>query len=280
MRQIIVPKDLVSKTILVGGFGIKNINKSRHLASTYVHVRNAELLAVHGGNFFEGSVGKSVVIVENSKVREVIGGGDAGKQLEKRGAYKNVVGETEVRLDGVTECSLCYGGGGGHCSVGKARVYANNSNVAYIFPCGANGMTLDGELYLNSGIYNYASQVNRGVVINSKIFMNDGVVKNFYFGGETEDSTVDGILHNGLIVLNGGVINNFKIGTSDGIELTEMNGFIRDCSVTNGDISKLVVLNDRPTDPQAGDFMFDVVLNKPIFFNGSYWVDSLGFIVG
>ena len=59
-----------------------------------------------------------------------------------------------------------------------------------------------------------------------------------------------------------------------------MNGFIRDCSVTNGDTSQLVVLNDRPADPKAGDFMFDIVLNKPIFFNGSYWVDSLGFIVG
>ena len=117
MRQIIVPKDLVPKTIIVGGFGVKNINKSRHLASTYVHVRNAELLAVHGGNFFEGSVGKAVVIVENSKVREVIGGGDAGKQLEKRGAYKNVVGETEVILNEVTGCSLCYGGGGDRKSV-------------------------------------------------------------------------------------------------------------------------------------------------------------------
>lgn len=279
-HQIVVPQNLVAKTIIVGGFGVKNINKSRHLASTYVHVRNAELLAVHGGNFFEGSVGKSVVIVENSKVKEIIGGGDAGKQLEKRGAFKNVVGETEVRLDGVTGCSLCYGGGGGHCSVGKARVYANNSNVSYIFPCGANGLTLDGELYLNSGIYNYASQVNRGVVVNSKIFLNDGVVKNFYFGGETEDTTVDGVLHTGLIVLNGGVINNFRNGTSNGVELKEIDGFIRDTSVTNGDVSQLEVLKDRPADPKAGDFMFDITLNKPIFFNGSYWVDSLGFIVG
>ena len=280
MRQIIIPKDLFSKTIIVGGFGIKNINKSRHLASTYVHVRNAELLAVHGGNFFEGSVGKAVVIVENSKVREVIGGGDAGKQLEKRGAYKNVVGETEVILNEVTGCSLCYGGGGGHCSVGKARVYANNSNVAYIFPCGANGMTLDGELYLNSGTYNYVSQVNRGVVVDSKVFMNGGLAKNVYFGGETEDTTVDGILHNGLIVLNGGTVNNLKNGTSNGVELAEMNGFIRDCKIKAGDASNLVELNDRPANPEAGDFMFDVVLNKPIFFNGTNWVDSLGFIVG
>ena len=280
MREIIIPKDLVPKTILVGGFGIKNINKSRHLASTYVHVRNAELLAVHGGNFFEGSVGKSVVIVENSKVREVIGGGDAGKQLEKRGAYKNVVGETEVILNEVTGCSLCYGGGGGHSSVGKARVYANNSNVAYIFPCGANGMTLDGELYLNSGTYNYVSQVNRGLVIDSKVFMNGGLAKNVYFGGETEDTTVDGILRNGLIVLNGGTVNNLKNGTSNGVELAEMNGFIRDCTIKAGDASNLVELKDRPENPEAGDFMFDVVLNKPIFFNGTHWVDSLGFIVG
>lgn len=280
IKQIVVPKDLKSKTIVVGGFGTKNINKSRHLASTYVHVRNADLLAVHGGNFFEGSVGKSTVIVENSKVKEVIGGGDAGKTLEKRGAYKNVVGETEVRLNNVTECNLCYGGGGGHCSVGKARVYANNSQVSYIFPCGANGITLDGELYLNSGVYNYVSQVNRGMVIDSKVFMNDGLAKNFYFGGETEDKTVNGVLLNGLIILNGGVINNLKFGTSNGVELAEMNGFIRDCEVKNTNTVPLEKLDDRPADPKAGDFMFDMVLNKPIFFNGSYWVDSLGYIVG
>ena len=279
-KQIIVPKDLLSKTILVGGFGIKNINKSRHLASTYIYAKNVELLAIHGGNFFEGSVGKSVVIVEDSKVKEIIGGGDAGKTLEKRGAYKNVVGETEVRLDNVTGCSLCYGGGGGHCSVGKSRVYVNNSDIQYVFACGANGITINGELYINSGNYDCASQVNRGVVVNSKIFMNGGEVQNFYFGGETEDTTVNGILHNGQIILNGGTINNLKFGTSNGVELTEMNGFIRDCVVNNEMPTKLIKLNDRPTDPEAGDFMFDVVLNKPIFFNGTNWVDSLGFIVG
>ena len=110
--------------------------------------------------------------------------------------------------------------------------------------------------------------------------MNGGLAKNVYFGGETEDTTVDGVLRNGLIVLNGGTVNNLKNGTSNGVELAEMNGFIRDCVVKAGDASNLVELKDRPENPEAGDFMFDVVLNKPIFFNGTHWVDSLGFIVG
>lgn len=280
IKQIVVPKSLISKTIVVGGFGTKHVNKGRHLAGTYVHVKNAELLAVHGGNFFEGSVGKATVIVENSKVKEIIGGGDAGKQIDGRGAFKNVVFETEVILNDVTGCTLCYGGGGGHCTVAKAKVVANNCQIQYIFPCGANGMTIDCELHINNGVYNYVSQVNRGIVMDSKVFLNSGVVRNFYFGGETEDTSVDGVLHNGYIVLNGGTINNFKFGTSNGQELTEANGLIRNTTVVNGDLISLEKLDDRPLDAKAGDFTFDAKLNKPIFFNGVNWVDSEGFIVG
>ena len=50
--------------------------------------------------------------------------------------------------------------------------------------------------------------------------------------------------------------------------------------MANGNTDDLVKLEDRPVDAKEGDFMFDVVLNKPIFFNGVNWVDSLGFIVG
>ena len=147
-------------------------------------------------------------------------------------------------------------------------------------PCGAAGMADQVELHINGGSYNYVNQVNRGVVFDSKVFMNAGDVQNFYFGAETEDTTCDGVLRKGQIVLNGGTINNLKFGASDGLELTSMNGVIRNTLVANGNTDDLVKLEDRPVDAKEGDFMFDVVLNKPIFFNGVNWVDSLGFIVG
>lgn len=281
LKQIIVPKDVAAKTVIVGGFGTKNINKGRHLAGTRIHVKNAELLAVHGGHLFGGSVGKSTVIVEDSKVTEIIGGGDAGKKLEGHYSDKNVVFESEVILNNVTGGLLAYAGGGGHSSIlGKGKIIVNNCEIQYIMPCGAAGMADQVELHINGGKYNYVNQVNRGVVFDSKVFMNAGSVENFYFGAETEDTTCDGVLHKGQIVLNGGTINNLKYGTNDGVELNSMNGVIRNTIVKNGDIDDLVKLEDRPVDAKEGDFMFDVVLNKPIFFNGVNWVDSLGFIVG
>lgn len=281
LKQIIIPEELASKTIIVGGFGDKNINKGRHLAGTRIHIKNAELLAVHGGNFFGGSVGKSIVIVEDSKVKEILGGGDAGKKLEGRYADKNVVFESEVILNNVTDGLLAYAGGGGHSSIlGKGKLIVNNCKIQYIMPCGAAGVADQVELHINGGSYNYVNQVNRGVVFDSKVFMNAGDVQNFYFGAETEDTTCDGILRKGQIVLNGGTINNLKFGASDGLELSSMNGVIRNTLVANGNTDDLVKLEDRPVDAKEGDFMFDVVLNKPIFFNGVNWVDSLGFIVG
>ena len=281
LKQIIVPKDVAAKTIIVGGFGTKNINKGRHLAGTRIHVKNAELLAVHGGHLFGGSVGKSTVIVEDSKVTEILGGGDAGKKLEGHYSDKNVVFESEVILNNVTGGLLAYAGGGGHSSIlGKGKIIVNNCEIQYIMPCGAAGMADQVELHINGGKYNYVNQVNRGVVFDSKVFMNAGSVENFYFGAETEDTTCDGVLHKGQIVLNGGTINNLKYGTNDGVELNSMNGVIRNTVVKNGNIDDLVKLEDRPVDAKEGDFMFDVVLNKPIFFNGVNWVDSLGFIVG
>lgn len=281
LKQIIVPKDVAAKTIIVGGFGTKNINKGRHLAGTRIHVKNAELLAVHGGHLFGGSVGKSTVIIEDSKVTEILGGGDAGKKLEGHYSDKNVVFESEVVLNNVTGGLLAYAGGGGHSSIlGKGKIIVNNCEIQYIMPCGAAGMADQVELHINGGKYNYVNQVNRGVVFDSKVFMNAGSVENFYFGAETEDTTCDGVLHKGQIVLNGGTINNLKYGTNDGVELNSMNGVIRNTVVKNGNIDDLVKLEDRPVDAKEGDFMFDVVLNKPIFFNGVNWVDSLGFIVG
>lgn len=281
LKQIIVSKDVAAKTVIVGGFGTKNINKGRHLAGTHIHVKNAELLAVHGGHLFGGSVGKSTVIVEDSKVKEILGGGDAGKKLEGHYSDKNVVFESEVILNNVTGGLLAYAGGGGHSSIlGKGKIIVNNCEIQYIMPCGAAGMADQVELHINGGKYNYVNQVNRGVVFDSKVFMNAGSVENFYFGAETEDTTCDGVLHKGQIVLNGGTINNLKYGTNDGVELNSMNGVIRNTVVKNGNIDDLVKLEDRPVDAKEGDFMFDVVLNKPIFFNGVNWVDSLGFIVG
>ena len=37
--------------------------------------------------------------------------------------------------------------------------------------------------------------------------------------------------------------------------------------------------SERPSNPKTGEMFFDLNLNKPIWFNGSEWVDSSGYSV-
>ena len=41
-------------------------------------------------------------------------------------------------------------------------------------------------------------------------------------------------------------------------------------------ISDPATTNNRPQNPIIGQCYFDTTLNKPVWFNGSVWVDALG----
>jgi hypothetical protein len=78
--------------------------------------------------------------------------------------------------------------------------------------------------------------------------VNDGVVEKLYFGGETEDTSVNGIIENGTIELNGGQVKYLYPGTSNGVEMdvNEIKGQIIDCKVVNGDVSMLEKIEKEP----------------------------------
>lgn len=74
------------------------------------------------------------------------------------------------------------------------------------------------------------------------------------------------------------MISGFKRGTLDGIPIMRMNGEeinsfnipFTNFRVHNGNLAS------RPTNPQIGSMYFDTTLNKPIWFNGTSWIDAMG----
>ena len=275
-------KEEADKLIVVGGFGERHTEFRHILPSTNIHVKNATIYGVHGANYHEGNVGVVNVLIENSNVRDIMGGGDSGKTINGEGALRNIVGETNVVLNNVKNVSVAYAGGSGHCTVSKCCLEINEGcEVNYAIAGGANGYVRQSKMIINGGEVKVAQSVNRGIVERFEIEMNGGVVKKFYFGGESGDDTVNGIFMEGSIKLNAGEIANLYCGTNNGIEMSkqEMKGVIRNTKVNQGDVSSLDKIQ-MPADPKFGDCIFDAESNKPLWFNGSNWVDASGKIVG
>lgn len=270
------------RLIVVGGFGEKQIDFRHILPCAAIHVRNAKIYGVHGANYFEGNVGKVNVLIENSEVKNIMGGGDSGKRLDDRAALRNIVGEINMVLNDVKGNPTVFAAGSGHCTVSKCYLEINGDcEIAYAVCGPANGYCKDAKMVINGGIVKVAQSANRGMLENFEIEMNGGNVDKFYFGGDVEDATVDGVFRNGFIKLNAGTINKLYAGTNNGIEISnkEMKGVIRNTKVFLGDVSVLEKV-EMPADAKLGDCIFDVNLNKPIWFNGVNWVDASGKIVG
>jgi hypothetical protein len=270
------------RLIVVGGFGEKQIDFRHILPCAAIHVRNAKIYGVHGANYFEGNVGKVNVLIENSEVKNIMGGGDSGKRLDDRAALRNIVGEINMVLNDVKGNPTVFAAGSGHCTVSKCYLEINGDcEIAYAVCGPANGYCKDAKMVINGGIVKVAQSANRGMLENFEIEMNGGNVDKFYFGGDIEDATVDGVFRNGFIKLNAGTINKLYAGTNNGIEISnkEMKGVIRNTKVFLGDVSVLEKI-EMPADAKLGDCIFDVNLNKPIWFNGVNWVDASGKIVG
>lgn len=236
-----------ANAIIVGGFGNENINKTRILPATHIHVKNANLLAVHGGCLHNGIVGETNVIIENSTVREIIGGGDAGKSINGYPS-KNVVTKANVKLTDVKSTLVFAGGSGGPSNVADCHLELNgNCNIEYLTVGGANGFVSKGEVIINGGEYECVQMINRGLVDEAKLVMNGGRANRVYFAGEAEDETVTGIVNHVVFELNNGEIGRLAKGNSNSIEFNgDIKGHIMDCVVVEGDVSMLEVIENKP----------------------------------
>ena len=238
---IMVEKAVAEKVYLVGGFGHKNIGARRSIPQTNMVVRNVKIKGLVGGNYFEGMVGHVNMEAENCEFVSVVGGGWCGASVNGKMTRMNVADDIKIKMTNCKVSSTLFGGSQGNGVSDDIHMELNNCNIGWLTAGGANGMTRNAVVVLNGGMVKVAQSTNRGIVFKARFVMNDGVVNKLYFGGETEDATVNGIIEDGFVELNGGIVNQFNFGTNNGVEMTAENikGCIMNCMVANGDISML-----------------------------------------
>ncbi len=240
-EAIVVEAEEAKKVYLVGGYGHKNVGVKRAIPQTNMILRDVKIKGVVGGNYFEGMVGHVNIEAENCEFVSVMAAGWCGASVDGQVTRMNIADDINVKMNNCKISSTFFGGAQGNGVADDVHVEFNNCEIGWLTAGGANGMTRNAVIEMNGGSVQVAQSTNRGIVYKAKFIMNDGVVNKLYFGGETEDSSVNGIIEEGFVELNGGEIKQFCFGTNNGVELQaeDMKGFIKECNVKAGDISAL-----------------------------------------
>ena len=256
MGEIRMPIEEAKNLVIVGGFGNENIDRTRILPATNIRVRNVDIQAVYGGNLFEGIVGEANIVIENSNVKEVIGGGDAGRFIDNRWAVRNNVAKANIVLTNVKSTLVFVGGSGGPSNVAEAHIELNGDcDIAWLTAGGSNGFTAKSEIVINGGKYECVQMTNRGLVDEAKLVMNGGHANRVYFAGEAEDETVTGIVNHVVFELNNGEIGKLARGNSNSIEFNgDIKGHIMNCVVAEGDVSMLEVKVEENVDIDLSEY--------------------------
>ena len=242
-ESIVVEKEVAEKVYLVGGYGHEHVNVKRPIPQTNMLVRNVKIKGLVGGSYFEGMVGHVNMVAENCEFVSVMGAGWCGAAVNGQATRINVVDDINIKMTNCKISSTFFGGAQGNGVADDVHVEFNNCEIGWLTAGGANGMTRNAEIVMNGGSVKVAQSTNRGIVHKARFIMNDGVVNKLYFGGETEDSTVNGLIEDGFVELNGGVVKQFNFGTNNGVEMVaeDIKGCIMDCVVESGDVSMLEI---------------------------------------
>ena len=240
-EAIVVEKEEAAKVYLVGGHGHDKVKVKRPIPQTNMLVRNVKIKGLVGGSYFEGMVGHANIEAENCEFVAVMGAGWCGASVNGDATRMNIVDDINMKLTNCKVSSTLFGGAQGNGVADDVHMELNNCQIGWLTAGGSNGMTRNAEIVMNGGTVTVAQSTNRGIVHKAKLVLNDGVINSLYFGGETEDTTVNGIIEDGRIELNGGVVKSFNFGTNNGVEMAaeEIKGSIRDCVVNDGDVSML-----------------------------------------
>ena len=240
-EAIVVEKEEAAKVYVVGGHGHDKVKVKRPIPQTNILARDVKIKGIVGGSYFEGMVGHANIEAENCEFVSVMGAGWCGASIDGQWTRMNIVDDINMKLTNCKVSSTLFGGAQGNGVADDIHMELNNCQIGWLTAGGANGMTRNAEVVMNGGTVTVAQSTNRGVVHKAKLVLNDGVINSLYFGGETEDTTVDGIIEDGHIELNGGVVKSFNFGTNNGIEMVaeDIKGSIRECVVNDGDVSML-----------------------------------------
>ena len=240
-KSIIVEKEEAAKIYVVGGHGTNKVNIKRPIPQTNILVKDVKIKGVVGGSYFEGMVGHANIELINAELASIIGAGWCGASLNGQVARMNIVDDIHIVAKDSKISSTLYGGPQGNGVADDVKIELENCQVGWLTAGGSNGMTRNAEVVMNGGTVTVAQSTNRGIVYKARFVLNDGTVNSLYFGGETEDTTVNGIIEEAFVELNGGKVKEFNFGTNNGVEMKaeDIKGSLRECVVDAGDVSML-----------------------------------------
>ena len=240
-KAIVVEKEEAAKVYVVGGHGTNKVNVKRAIPQTNIVVKDVKIKGVVGGSYFEGMVGHANIELNNAEVSSVMGAGWCGASLNGKVARMNVVDDIHIVAKDSKISSTLFGGPQGNGVADDVKIELNNCQVGWLTAGGSNGMTRNAEVIMNGGKVQVAQSTNRGIVYKARFVMNDGEVDKLYFGGETEDASVNGLIEDAFVELNGGKVKAFNFGTNNGEEMKpeDIKGSLRECVVEAGDVSML-----------------------------------------
>ena len=240
-KAIVVEKEEAAKVYVVGGHGTNKVNVKRAIPQTNIVVKDVKIKGVVGGSYFEGMVGHANIELNNAEVSSVMGAGWCGASLNGKVARMNVVDDIHIVAKDSKISSTLFGGPQGNGVADDVKIELNNCQVGWLTAGGSNGMTRNAEVVMNGGKVQVAQSTNRGIVYKARFVMNDGEVDKLYFGGETEDASVNGLIEDAFVELNGGKVKAFNFGTNNGEEMKpeDIKGSLRECVVEAGDVSML-----------------------------------------
>ncbi len=189
------------QNLVGGGIGVTEENPS-FVSNTKIIINGGNIFSVQGGAIATGKIsGKNYSV---------------GTKDDAINSKCRVNTANTIVNDGTIQ-SLLFGGGQGYSYTGTANLTINGGDMskAYVTAGGSNGYTGNCTVKINGGsIYLYQS-VNRGTIENANVKLNSGSIEKFYVGGETEDSTVTGVIDTVNTNLIGGNIGSLNAGTSN-----------------------------------------------------------------
>lgn len=215
------------QNLVGGGIGFTEENSS-YVSNTKIIINSGNVTnAIVGGGYFYASVNISNIEVNGGDIFSMQGGGIATGKISGKNysvGTKDDAINSKCRVDTAntvvndgTIQTLLFGGGQGYSYTETANLTINGGDMskAYVTAGGSNGYTGNCTVKINGGsIYLYQS-VNRGTVESAHVKLNSGSIDKFYVGGETEDSTVTGVIDNVNTNLIGGNIGSLNAGTSN-----------------------------------------------------------------
>ena len=275
---IMMEKEEATKVYLVGGYGHDKVNVKRAIPQTNMLVRNVKIKGVVGGNYFEGMVGHVNMELENCEFTSVMGAGWCGASVNGNMTRMNVADDIKIKATNCKINSTLFGGPQGNGVADDIHMELNNCEIGWLTAGGSNGMSRNVVVEMNGGSAKVVQSTNRGIVYNSRFILNDGEVEKLYFGGETEDNSVNGLIDRGFIELNGGHVKQFNFGTNNGVELSaeDIKGSIMDCVVDAGDISMLEkVEKEEPVVGADGKSAYEIAVEAGFKGSEEEWLDSL-----